>query len=157
MCDDTLSARFRQTGLKLTAPRRAVIALLENRRSGHLSAEEIHAALSAEGVTVNLSSVYRTLNLLAGLGLLHRMYLSESHAHFEIEHEEEIHLVCAVCGSVAEPRLLGRSSLKQSLEQLARQHGFKPTRFQVKVEGKCRRCASGEKQRKGGKRVGHSI
>lgn len=156
MSDDSLSVRFRQTGLKLTAPRRAVIALLEDRQPQHLSAEEVYQALRAKGVRIHLSSVYRTLNLLAGLGLMHRIFLSDSHAHFEFHHQEEVHLVCAVCGSVAEAPAPAGNSLGHSLRQLAQEHGFQPTCFQVKVEGKCRRCASGEKQRKGGKRVGYS-
>jgi Fe2+ or Zn2+ uptake regulation protein len=148
MCDDSLSARFRQTGLKLTAPRRAVIALLENRRSGHLSAEEIHGTLSAEGVTVNLSSVYRTLNLLVALGLVHRIDLSESHAHFGVEHGEQAHFRCEVCGEVSEVYVAGHADLARRLQGLARKRSFELTRFRVEAEGKCKRCALKEKKQK---------
>jgi Fur family ferric uptake transcriptional regulator len=151
MSDDTLSARFRQTGLKLTAPRRAVIALLGNRPAEHLSAEEVYQALRAQGVSIHLSSVYRTLNLLAGLGLMHRIFLSDAHAHFEFHHQEEVHLVCVVCGNVEEAPAPADDSLGRSLRQLAEKRGFEATRFQVKVEGRCRQCAWGEQQREGGK------
>lgn len=156
MSDDSLSARLREAGLKLTPARRAVIALLEDRQPQHLSAEDVYQALHAQGVRIHLSSVYRTLNLLAGLGLLHRIFLSDSHAHFEFHHQEEVHLVCAVCGSVVEAPAPARDSLGHLLRRLAQKHRFQPTRFQIKVEGKCRQCASGEKQREGGKLVGHS-
>lgn len=156
MSEQHLTGRFRKAGLKLTSARRAVIALLEDRQPQHLSAEEVYQALRAKGVRIHLSSVYRTLNVLAGLGLMHRMFLSDSHAHFEFHHQEEVHLVCAVCGSVTEAPAPADNSLGHSLRRLAQKHGFQPTRFQVKVEGKCRRCASGEKQRKGGKRVEYS-
>jgi Fur family ferric uptake transcriptional regulator len=156
MSADSLSVRFRQTGLKLTAPRRAVLALLGNRPAEHLSAEEVYQALRAQGVSIHLSSVYRTLNLLAGLGLLHRIFLSDAHAHFEFHHQEEVHLVCVVCGNVAEAPAPADDSLGRSLRRLAEKRGFQATRFQVKVEGKCRRCSSGDKHRKGGKRVGYS-
>lgn len=141
MSEDHLIGRFREAGLRLTAPRRAVIALLEDRRAEHLSAEEIHSALSAEGVTSNLSSVYRTLNLLVALGLVHRIDLSESHAHFGVEHEEQAHFRCDVCGEVGEVYLAGHAELARRLQGLARKRGFTLIRFRVEAEGKCKRCA----------------
>jgi Fe2+ or Zn2+ uptake regulation protein len=150
MSDDSLSVRFRQTGLKLTAPRRAVMALLEHRRGQHLSAQEIHDALSAEGVTVNLSSVYRTLNLLMALRLVHRTALSESYSRFGIEHGEQAHLRCEVCGEASEVSLAGPIDVTRCLQELARKRGFELTRFRVEAEGKCRRCASKEKKHKEG-------
>jgi Fe2+ or Zn2+ uptake regulation protein len=150
MSDDSLSARFRQTGLKLTAARRAVMALLENRRGEHLSAEEIHRALRAREVAVNLSSVYRTLNLLVDLGVVHRIDLSESHAHFGVEHKEQAHLRCEACGELSEVCLPGHGSLARRLQELARKQGFELTRFRVEAEGRCKRCASKEKKHKEG-------
>jgi Fe2+ or Zn2+ uptake regulation protein len=144
--DDGLSVRFRQTGLRLTAARRAVIALLEDSQAEHLSAKEIHGALSAEGVTANLSSVYRILKLLVALGLVHRIDLSESHAHFGVEREKQVHLRCEVCGEVSEVYLPGHIGLVQRLQGLARKRGFELTRFRVEAEGKCKRCAFREKQ-----------
>jgi Fe2+ or Zn2+ uptake regulation protein len=150
VCDDSLIDRFRHTGVRLTAPRRAVVALLENRRGEHLSAEEVHGALSAEGVTLNLSSVYRTLNLLVALGLVHRIDLSESHAHFGVEQEKQAHLRCQVCGEVSEVYLAGHVGLARRVQALARKRGFELIRFRVEAEGTCRRCALKDKTHKEG-------
>lgn len=134
----------------MTGPRRAVIALLENRRGEHLSAEEIHGTLSAEGITVDLSSVYRTVNLLVALGLVHRMDLSESHTHFGVEHGEQAHLRCEVCGEVSEVYVAGHADLARGLQGLARKRSFELTGFRVEAEGKCKRCASKEKKHEEG-------
>jgi Fe2+ or Zn2+ uptake regulation protein len=141
MSEDDLTRRLREAGLNLTVSRRAVMALLQKRRSEHLSAEEIHGALSAEGVTVNLSSVYRTVNLLVSLGLVHRMDLSESHTHFGVEHGEQAHLRCEVCGEVSEVYLSRDEDLAQRLQEVVRKGSFELIRFRVEAEGRCKRCA----------------
>jgi len=146
MPDHRLSARFGQTGLKLTAPRREVIRLLEKKQSAHLGAEEVHAALRAQGVRINLSSVYRTLNLLVALGLVHRIDLSESHVHFGLEHGTQAHFRCEVCGEVTEVFLAGHTGLAQHLQGLARKHSFELTHSRIEAEGRCKRCASKEKR-----------
>lgn len=144
MSEHRTTDELREAGLKLTAPRRAIIGLLESRRGEHLSAEEIHEAVKAEGVEVNLSSVYRNLNLLVTLGLVHRVDLSESHTHFGIEHGDQAHLRCKTCGQVSEVDLSGPAGPARRLEGLARKLGFQVTHFRVEAEGKCERCAARE-------------
>jgi len=145
MSEDHLIGRLREAGLKLTVPRRAVMALLECRRGEHLSAEEIHDALGADGVTVDLSSVYRTVNLLVALGLVHRIDLSESHTHFGIEYGDQAHFRCEVCGKVSEVHLSGDDDLARRLQGLARKQSFDLIRLRVEAEGRCRHCALKEK------------
>jgi len=141
MSKSDLIGRLRKAGLNLTVPRRAVMALLEKRHGEHLSAEEIHGTLSAEGVTVDLSSVYRTLNVLVSLGLVHRMDLLESHTHFGVENGEQAHLRCEMCGEVSEVYLSRDEELAQRVQEVARKRSFELIRFRVEAEGKCRRCA----------------
>lgn len=148
MFTDSVSATLRDAGRRLTSARRAVVELLETRQAEHLSAEEVHRALEARGVDIHLSSVYRTLNLLADLGLVHRIDLSDAHTHFGVEREQDVHLVCTGCGSVRAARLPNGSGLNRSLRRLARKHGFEPGQVQVEVKGRCRRCASTKSGRK---------
>ena len=81
-----LAERLRGAGVRLTRARRAVIGVLEQRHREHLSAEDIHRLSEELGEPVDLASVYRTMHLLAELGLVHRTGLEEPHAHFEIAH-----------------------------------------------------------------------
>lgn len=151
MSDLSLVEKLRRTGLKATAPRRAVIRLLEERRE-HLSAEDIHGALVGQGVRIDLSSVYRTLGLLARLGLVRPVAPSERHGHFEVEHDERVHLVCSRCGSVIEANLPRIAAVQKSVAALAQANGFALDRFTVEATGMCVACGHSAQASGSGKR-----
>jgi len=79
---------------------------------------------------------------------VHRIDLSEPHAHFGVEQEKQAHFRCAVCGEVSEVYLAGHADLARRLQGLARKRSFELTRFRVEAEGKCKRCASKERKHK---------
>jgi Fur family ferric uptake transcriptional regulator len=137
-----LDETLRAAGFRLTAPRRAVLSLLQRSGGQHLSAEDIHAALGRRGLRVDLVSVYRTLNLLVRLGVVHEASLRQTHAHYEIEHGAEVHLACVSCGKVTEARLPTRGRAAEYLARVARRRGFRLTRFGIEVEGYCAACSA---------------
>jgi len=145
---NALAQGLRAAGFKLTTPRRAVLDLLERSGSRHLSAEDIHRAIRRRGRRADLVSVYRTLNLLVRLGLVHEASLRETHSHFEIDHGGEVHLTCRACGRVAETRLPtgGRAAL--DIRRIARRHGFSVTGFGIEVEGRCAACSAPRNQKR---------
>ena len=155
MSDLSLIETLRHTGLKATAPRKAVIRLLEERRE-HLSAEDIHRGLVAQGVRIDLSSVYRTLGLLARLGLVRPVAPAERHGHFEVEHDERVHLVCSHCGSVIEANLPRIAAVQKSVTALAQANGFALDRFTVEVTGTCVACRPSPQISESGKRYARS-
>ena len=76
--DTTLQQGLHQDGRRLTPQRKRVLELFERCGSGcHLSAEEVHQQLAALEMKVSLATVYRTLRLLADMGLLQELELSE--------------------------------------------------------------------------------
>jgi len=146
--ESTLAKRLRSAGFRLTAPRRAVLELLQDRSRRHLSAQDIHDSLRRRGLSVNRASVYRTLNLLVHLGLVHQQSLSETHAHFEIDHGGEIHLYCRSCGGVTEAQVPEGGSIEKALSRVARGEGFSMARLRIEIEGKCRRCDASDRPQK---------
>ncbi|MDD4859400.1 MAG: Fur family transcriptional regulator, partial [Dehalococcoidales bacterium] len=66
--DDSLS-RLREKGYRLTPQRMMVLEAIED-NPNHVSAEEIHAQVAAKYPNVNISTIYRTLELLKKLGLV---------------------------------------------------------------------------------------
>ena len=147
MATSGLLGALRTAGLRLTTPRRAVIDVLERRRQ-HLSAEDVYSALRERGVRVDRSSVYRTLDLLSQLGLVRQVAPSERHAHFELDHEEEVHLTCAQCGRIIEAHLPKHVRIGRSLAALARRRRFQVTRFGVEAQGWCESCRPRQAVRK---------
>lgn len=134
-----LTAELRGAGLRATAPRRAVIRVLED-AGEHLSAEDIHRVLEGSGVRIDLSSVYRTLALLVRLRLVRPVGPAERHGHFEVGHEEQVHLTCACCGGVIEAALPSGAQVERAVTALARSRGFGLTEFTIEANGECAAC-----------------
>lgn len=66
-----------------------------------MSAEEICERVNRQFPNVNISTVYRTLDLLVSVNLIRETLLGPEHRTFEIEEEAaHHHLVCVECGAV---------------------------------------------------------
>ena len=98
---DDLVARLRASGVRITAPRRMVVAALADAGS-HVTAEELHRRVRAEHPEVSVSSVYRTMDLLAAHGIVDHVHLGHGPAEYHLTHEEHAHLVCNGCGAIIE-------------------------------------------------------
>jgi Fur family transcriptional regulator, iron response regulator len=79
---DTVLELLRTHGIAPTAQRVEVGRVLFA-GDQHLSAEEVLAALRAEGSRVSKATVYNTLNLFAGKGLLRALNVDASHSSFD--------------------------------------------------------------------------
>lgn len=104
------------------------------------SAQEIHDDLRGEGRRVGLASVYRTLDLLAALGLVQRLELGGAAARFEPAlpgGEHHHHLVCIDCGEV---RPFEDERLERALEGSGSSSGFSVEGHDVVLRGRCPRC-----------------
>jgi Fe2+ or Zn2+ uptake regulation protein len=104
-------------GLRLTAARKWILRLLRDNPCRHLDAEEIHRLLARQGRSMNLATVYRTLDTLCRCGLIHRTHLLETHAHYEVRHPGEAHLLCLRCGRVVEDIRLLNGALRKAVER----------------------------------------
>ncbi|HLA83063.1 MAG TPA: Fur family transcriptional regulator [Thermoleophilia bacterium] len=91
---------LQEQGYRLT-PQRTMVWDVLRARDSHLSAEQICTQVQQTFPHVNLSTVYRTLELLVGLGLVRETLLGPGTRFFEVEEEvPHHHLVCEACGTV---------------------------------------------------------
>lgn len=114
-----------------------------------LSAQDLHARLRESGSKVGIASVYRALEALQGLGLLHRTDLGEGSGLYEPivpDGEHHHHLVCDRCGRVTP---FEDDALEGAIEKLARNRGHEPAEHEVVIRGTCASCS-----RPGGGRSG---
>jgi Fur family ferric uptake transcriptional regulator len=135
-----LANLLRERGLRLTPQRQQVLEAL--RRLGHATPEQVHAAVREVAAGVNITTVYRTLELLEELGLVTHTHLSHgSPTYHQAGDEQHVHLVCRACGAVDEvdPSML--SPLARTLEE---QRGFLVDIGHVALFGVCRRCGERE-------------
>jgi Fur family transcriptional regulator, stress-responsive regulator len=95
-----MSERLRERGLNVTAPRLAVLAVVEE-SGGHVDAPAIAAAARERLGSVSTPAVYDILNALTDAGLLRRIQPAGSPARYETRvGDNHHHRVCRTCGAV---------------------------------------------------------
>ncbi len=153
MSGSSLAEALRSRGLRLTAQRQMVLDAV--RTLGHATPEQIHAKVRRAAAGVNITTVYRTLELLEDLGLVTHTHLSHGaptyHAAGEKSH---VHLVCHQCGRVDEaPREL----LEPLAGKLEEERGFLMDIGHVALFGVCARCdqSSGDNSAEGHHEIDH--
>ncbi len=105
-------------------------------QDAHLSAEQICTRVQQTFPNVNLSTVYRTVELLVGLGLVRETHLGPGTRLFEVEEEvPHHHLVCEVCGTVVHIHEEDLGGLADALER-AQRFSIR----EVAVFGRCEIC-----------------
>jgi Fur family ferric uptake transcriptional regulator len=134
-----LAARLRARGLRLTAQRQRVLAAVAALE--HATPEAIGARLREEadpgGAAPDISTVYRTLELLERLGLVWHTHLGKGAPVYHAAEHPHLHVVCASCGEIAsaEPGLLDSAA-----ERLEAELGFTVDVGHVALSGTCRAC-----------------
>ena len=128
---------LRHRGLRCTAQRLAVLRVLDE-TPYHLSAAEVLGAVRQALPQVGLATVYRTLELLADLGLVARVHLEDGcHRYTAASSGHRHQLICSECGLVVE---FGECALGGLTETLARRTDFAIEGHWLQLYGRCRDC-----------------
>ena len=139
MTGKDITLELRKRGFKLTSQRRAIIDVLSGSEE-HLTPADIHAKLRHKHPGVGLVTVYRTLELLQGSGLLCEVHIGDScHSYLKRKRpgEHHHHLVCHDCGRVVD---FTDCELDKLEKRLARDTGFIINRHLLEFMGRCQRC-----------------
>lgn len=130
--------RLRQEGLKITKHRSAILEMIENSESP-LSADEIYLKLKEGDVCINLSTIYRTLDIFVSKGILAKTGIpDENKALYEIcSSEHKHHLVCTGCRKVVS---IEGCPFKEFEKQLQGNNGFDITGHRLEIYGVCPEC-----------------
>lgn len=139
---DDLAAVLRSRGLRLTAPRQLVLESVYRLR--HATPDQIHADVSERAAGVNITTVYRTLELLEDLQLVTHAHLSHgAPTYHPLGEHQHAHLVCRGCGDVQE---LPSPMLEGLAEDLRTTRGFRLDIGHVALFGVCGNCGPEEEQ-----------
>lgn len=137
----SVATRLADHGQQYTANRRAVVdALLA--AGGPITLPDLLAA----DRSLAQSSTYRSLAVLTDAGVARRLVHVGDHALFELdEHltEHHHHLVCQLCGSVADVRLPDavEAEMDRTFHQVSAAAGFTPRHHTVDIYGTCVDCS----------------
>ena len=128
---------LRERGLRLTPQRQLILEAVHE--LGHATPEQVHNYVRARVAGVNITTVYRTLELLEELGLVNHTHLSHgSPTYHAAGQDQHVHLVCRGCGGIDE---LPPSALDALADQILRTRGFTVDVGHVALFGTCRECA----------------
>jgi Fur family zinc uptake transcriptional regulator len=136
----TAEALCLQRQRRFTAIRRRVLELVW-RRHQPIGAYELLELLQSDGRSAP-PTVYRALDFLQQLGLVHR--LASLNAYVGCAQPGEPHdgqfLICEACQSLAE---LDAPTITSAIAESAAHSGFEPRRHTVEIMGLCPNCRGG--------------
>jgi Fur family ferric uptake transcriptional regulator len=134
--EDSLKAELNAKGLRMTPQREIILQTFQNLPAGeHLSAEDLKERLQKQGSDISLSTIYRTVKLMARMGILRELELTEGHKHYEINNpspHHHHHLVCIKTNQVIEFK---QSSILNISQKIAEKYGFKLLDCQLTIIG----------------------
>ena len=127
-----------EQGYRLTPQRMMILSAIEN-SDNHISAEEIYTQVMAKYPHVNISTVYRTLELLERLGLVTETDLGGGRVRYHpADKGHHHHLVCRECGAVID---LDESVLLPVKSVLLRDYKFIADLRHLAIFGRCVNCS----------------
>jgi len=113
---------LQKAGLRSTLPRLRILAILEESRVRHMTAEDVHRSLGDAGDEIGLATVYRVLTQFESAGLVIRHNFEGGRAVFELNDESHHdHMVCVECGRVFE---FFDNTIEQRQRKIAETAGF---------------------------------
>lgn len=135
-----------ETGMRRNTRQRAEVLALLAGTEEFRSAQQLHAALRDRGIAVGLTTVYRTLQLLADADEVDHMRLPDGEQLYRrcgrARHHH--HLVCRECGATVE---VEGPAVERWAENLAAIHGFTDVSHTLEVFGLCPACTSAGRAR----------
>jgi Fe2+ or Zn2+ uptake regulation protein len=131
-----IAGRLRDAGLRVTAPRVAVLEELERNRS-HPNPVEVHRVLSARHPSLSLSTVYLTIEAFVKAGLLRRIPARDGHLRVDGIVEAHDHAVCRHCGDVFD--LPAQTAISRALPR-GLPRGTRVLGARIEYDVRCARC-----------------
>lgn len=135
---DEVLEKFRTNGGRVTAARREIVTVvLGSGDHEHLTADEIGRRIQERHPEIALSTVYRSLDTLAELGVLEHVHMGHGPAVYHLTEERHVHLVCRECGVVIE---VDHSTLAPLAADIEAMNGFVIEPTHVAINGRCASC-----------------
>jgi Fur family ferric uptake transcriptional regulator len=132
--------RLEEARLRVTPQRQTVLRLLSRRLAEELSAEDLHRLASEDGDPVGLATVYRTLDVLFGVGVLTQIMNEDGVSRYRLNVETlqpQQHLICVRCGDLVAITLSWLNGLGERVHAAT---GFTVLDHELKLYGVCMAC-----------------
>ena len=128
--------KLRQLGYRITPQRQVVLEAIEELK--HATPEQILATVSKKLTGINLSTIYRTLEVLEKVGLVSHSHLGHgAPTYHSVEEETHIHLVCSNCEKV---QSISADIMEYTVRTLRADQAFEVDVSHVTFHGLCNAC-----------------
>ena len=129
--------KLRRGGYRITPQRQLVLESVDRLRHG--TPEEILADVQRTASGVNLSTIYRNLEVLEEVGLVTHAHIGHgAPTYHAVDDHVHIHLVCDTCGTV---QSIDAAIAEGFLDDLRRSTGFVTDVSHVALHGQCSTCS----------------
>ena len=137
-CEEVFVRQLHERGYRLTPQRKAVLSLLHN-VEGFVTADLIYAHVRERCPHVDMSTVYRTLDLLTHLELVVMLDTGEGQRQYELvgAHGLHHHLHCTACDATLR---LDDQVLAPLVREIRDQYGFAVQSGSLMLTGLCVAC-----------------
>src|SRR5271163_300848 len=130
-------------GVRMTSQRRLLVGIIQD-SPRHLDAAKLLELAQKRDTEIDRATVYRTLALLKGHGLIDELDLmhieGEKHYYEAKTNRDHCHMACFRCGAIMEYASAAFERLKHDI---AAQSGFQIRVVRLEVGGVCKQCRKG--------------
>ena len=139
--------RLDDFGYRMTNPRQVVMDILRNTEK-HLSAEDIYIEAVSKNPSIGLTTVYRTLDMFAQIGVVQKFDFGDGRARYELinnplKKEHHHHLVCVKCKTIIDYSDFADEEMelmRKTEGTLEKQYDFKIYHHTINFYGMCNQC-----------------
>ena len=143
-CEEHFRSKLREHNFRLTPQREMVLSVMHQIQT-FATAEEIYARVHERSSAVDISTVYRTLELLEGFQLVAHVDTGDRGRRYElvVDHDPHLHLVCRSCGRVLGAELVSALPL---IDHLQETHNFEVDISDFSIPGLCSSCRTASEE-----------
>lgn len=134
----TIEAKLKENNYKLTPQRRAIIETLIEQRGRFAAAEEIFRLAREKHAGTDFSTVYRNLELLVKMDIIHKTNIKDGAAVYELicDPSHHHHIICKECGKT---EIINACPMERLLESID-ETDFTLTDHKLELYGYCSKC-----------------
>ena len=132
----TILKRLKESGLKLTSQRLAIIEVLMENTSLHPGASFIYQKAKKKATGISLSTVYYTLNEFSKHGIIKMLEFDRMENRYEANTTEHINLICKGCKKIMD----FKPPFTIDTDEIGKRCRFQVTDSRLEYYGYCQEC-----------------
>lgn len=136
---------FKKSGLKNTRQRKAILNILSSSQQP-MAAEDVYLELKQNQIDVNLSTVYRSLEIMSGKDVVRKVSVAgDNRMLYELnERSHQHYLVCVNCKKI---QPVGHCPLEAYEKSVARETNYAIMGHRLDIYGLCPECQTAAKDK----------